>query len=143
MKRRGILHSPLNDLICSLGHGDLLAVTDRGFPLPDPYGVRVVDLGIAEGLPSFSETIEIILDELVIEKVIFAHETERYNPKMIKELFALLDGSVESERVDHSLMKEVVITGTRRPGLGRIVGFIRTGEFTRYTNVLLQCGVAF
>ena len=25
----------------------------------------------------------------------------------------------------------------------RIIGFIRTGEFTKYTNILIECGVAF
>ena len=84
MKRSGILHGELSRLVASLGHGDLLVVGDAG--LPAPAGVPVVDLALKPGVPSFVETVQVILGELVVEKGFANAEQPEVSPDAAAEL---------------------------------------------------------
>ena len=95
MKKKGILNSSLLELIASAGHRDLIAVTDRGFPLPLKAGIKVIDLGIAEGIPSFIDVVSLLADELEVEKIIHAEESLKKCPETVsgvKNLFNTEDG---------------------------------------------------
>jgi D-ribose pyranase len=131
MKRGGILHGELSHVVAQLGHTDLLAVADAGLPIPD--GVRRVDLALVPGVPGFLQTVRALLGEIVVERAVIAQEMASRNPDLHRELREALNGVV-LEEVPHEEVK-------RRVAGARAV--VRTGEWTPYANVLLQCGVAF
>jgi D-ribose pyranase len=131
MKRGGILHGELSHVVAQLGHTDLLAVADAGLPIPD--GVRRVDLALVPGVPGFLQTVRALLGEIVVERAVIAREMASRNPDLHRELREALNGVV-LEEVPHEEVK-------RRVAGARAV--VRTGEWTPYANVLLQCGVAF
>ncbi len=143
MKKNGILNGDLLKLIASAGHGDLIVVTDRGFPLPSGGSeVNVIDLGIAPGLPLFLDIVSLLSEELKIEKIIHAEESLDKCPDIISELKGIFGADLPCRVVPHKRLKETAISGNDRE-LGRVIGFIRTGEFTPYANVILGCGVMF
>ncbi len=142
MKKRGIMHSGLLDLIVSAGHGDLIAVTDRGFPLPLAHGIKVVDLGIAEGIPAFVDIVSLLALELEVEKIIHAEESLKSCPDFMIKVKRLFGPEMLYSVVPHKRFKSLVVSGNDEE-MGRIIGIIRTGEFTAYSNIILQCGVVF
>ena len=142
MKKKGILHSGLLDLVASAGHGDLIAVTDRGFPLPSDKGIKVIDLGIAEGIPSFIDVVSLFADELEVEKIIHAEESLKSCPDTIIKVKKLFESGMPYSVIPHKKFKSLALSGYDRE-TGRVIGFVRTGEFTAYSNIILQCGVVF
>jgi D-ribose pyranase len=161
LKKEGLLNKDLLDLLCVIGHGDYIMVTDRGFPLPSCPYTRVIDLGIVPGYPDFNTIIKAILPEIAVDWLYFTKETMESNPTMISFVKGLLPPYTGISFMDHMDMKEAVLrpetyhertrhlsnaasrSQNQLLNQSRIVGFIRTGEFTKYTNLLIECGVAF
>lgn len=131
MKRTGVLNSDLSYLIATLGHTDLIAVADAGLPIP--VGVRRVDLALVRGVPGFIQTLEAVLDEVVVERAVIASEMARRNPAVYRAVKRLL-GRTPVEEITHRALK-ARLRGAR--------AVVRTGECTPFANILLQCGVAF
>ncbi|MFJ7497427.1 D-ribose pyranase [Streptomyces sp. NPDC097727] len=129
MKKAGILNRHLAGALAELGHGDRVLVCDVGMPIP--RGPRVVDLAFRAGVPSFTEVLDGLLDELVVGGATAAKEVRDANP----EVSALLDTRFpDLELVSHERLKELTADA-------RLV--VRTGEARPYANVLLRCGVFF
>ena len=129
MKKDGIINAQLAYSLARLGHTDRLVVCDAGFPIPpDP---EVVDLAFRFGVPSFEVVLRGLLDELVVEGATAAEEVKEQNPTVHELLGSLLPGL---EFVPHEELKRLSSTV-------RLV--VRTGEATRYANVVLRCGVPF
>ena len=76
----GIINSELLRVMGRMGHGDLLAITDRGFPFPLHSHTETIDLSFTKGMPSFIDVVKPIVEHFEIEEVIIAHETETVNP---------------------------------------------------------------
>lgn len=128
MKKSGILNRHLAGALAVLGHTDLVVVCDAGLPILGPI---VVDLAFRAGTPSFSEVLDGLLEELVVEGAIAAKEVREHNP----EVTAQLDGAFpDLELVPHEEFKA-------RTRQARLV--VRTGESRPYANVILRCGVPF
>lgn len=72
MKKQGILNSHISKVLTDLGHTDTIVIADIGLPVPS--GVPKIDLALKLGVPSFQEIVEIISEDMVIEKVIVAEE---------------------------------------------------------------------
>lgn len=133
MKRRGLLNAPLSGALARLGHTDEIVVADCGLPVPRE--VPVVDLALTFGTPRFLDVLDVLLDELVVERAIAAREVVDANAPCHHELTRRLGGLRDGLRlVDHSDLK-------RRVAGAALV--VRTGEATPFANVLLRCGVAF
>lgn len=129
MKKSGILNRHLAGALAVLGHTDLVVVCDAGLPIPP--GPIVVDLAFRAGTPSFSEVLDGLLEELVVEGAIAAREVRDHNP----EVTAQLDQAFpDLELVPHEEFKA-------RTRQARLV--VRTGEARPYANVILRCGVPF
>jgi len=131
MKKIGILNKEISDVIAGLGHTDQIIICDAGFPIPQ--GVRRIDLALEEGLPSFLDTLRVILKELCVEKIIVEKETKEVSPKRYEEIIELLP-NVEVEVIPHVEFKE---------RSKNVKAIIRTGEFTPYSNVILVAGVIY
>lgn len=78
MKRTGMLNSHISKILSDLGHTDMIAIADAGLPVPD--GVVKIDLALKLGTPRFHEVVEVIAEDMVIEKVIVANEIREGNP---------------------------------------------------------------
>ncbi len=131
MKKTGILNQPISAVIAGMGHKDTLVVADAGLPIP-PETERI-DLALTEGVPTFLETVRVVLTEMEVEKAIVAEEMETVSPQLHAALQELL-GDIPLEVSTHLILKEQ--TRSAR-------AVVRTGEFTPYANVILVAGVVF
>jgi len=131
MKRNGVLHPELLDVIASAGHGDVIVLTDAGLKVPP--AARRIDLGLTCGVPSIVDTIKAVAGELVIESAIVANEVEERNPRVHKLVIAELP--VEPSTVAHAdLMADMA---------SRAYVYVKTGECSAYASVALVCGVNY
>lgn len=133
MKRGGVLNSNLSRIIASMGHTDKLVVCDAGLPIPK--NSDVVDLALTKNIPSFMDTLKVILEELKVEEAILTNELANGNKKFYKEIYSLLSGA-KIKKVNHEKFKEITRNGGN-------VTFVRTGEATPYANIILISGVTF
>lgn len=131
MKKIGVLNKEISDVIAGLGHTDQLIICDAGFPIPD--GVRRIDLALEEGLPSFMDTLRVVLKELSVEKIIVEKETKEVSPHRYEEILEILPDA-EVEVIPHVEFKE---------RSKNVKAIIRTGEFTSYSNLMLISGVVY
>lgn len=84
MKKRGILNSEIATVLSKMGHTDMIVIADCGLPIPDE--VKRIDLALEQGLPSFLKTLDVILEDIVVEKVTLAHEIKDQNPTLDLEV---------------------------------------------------------
>ena len=131
MKKAGVLNQPISSVIAGLGHMDTLVIADAGLPiLPE---TQRIDLALTEGIPSFLDTLRVVLIEMQVEQAIVAEEMLDASPQVYEAIKEML-GDVPIETVTHLIFKEQ--TRSAR-------AVIRTGEFTPYANVILAAGVMF
>lgn len=131
MKKIGVINGPISEVIAKMGHYDMLMVGDAGLPIPP--GVRRIDLALCQGVPSFIQTLRVVLSELKLQSVVVASEMQEVSPELYKKALNELDG-VEVEVVSHEELKAMS---------QKAVAVIRTGEFTPYANIILKSGVVF
>lgn len=128
MKKGGVINQPIAAVISGLGHTDTIAIADAGLPIPAT--TQRIDLALTTGVPSFLETLRVVLSELFVEKAIVAEEMQSVSPQMFAALVEVL-GDVPIELVPHvDFKRETAVTKA----------IIRTGEFTPYANVILVAG---
>jgi D-ribose pyranase len=131
MKKVGTLNRNLSAVLSCMGHTDLLTICDGGFPCPQT--VPCIDLALRGGLPSFLDTLDVILTELQVEKLIIARETREVSPTMYGAILKRFPG-LPVEEMPHVEFKAVAV---------RARATVRTGEFTPYANLILQSGVVY
>ncbi len=131
MKKIGTLNQPLSAVIAGLGHMDQLVIADAGLPIPP--GTQRIDLALKEGIPSFVDALEVILEEVQVESAIIADEMVSASMQVYLQLEELLP-EIPIETIPHEDFK--VLTGEAR-------AIVRTGEFTPYANIILNAGVVF
>ncbi|MEO2202725.1 D-ribose pyranase [Paenibacillus pabuli] len=132
MKRNGILNSHISKILSDLGHTDMIAIADAGLPVPE--GVVKIDVALKLGTPSFQEVVELIADDMVIERVIVAEEIKEGNPAALRFVTEKFGNNAIDASVNHEQFKAL----TRQ-----VKAVIRTGEATPYANCILQSGVHF
>jgi len=131
MKKNGILNQPIACAIAGMGHMDTLCVADAGLPIPAT--TERIDLAVKQGIPSFLDVLDTILDEMQVESAIIAEEMEGRSPAIYQALVERLAG-IPIQKVSHEAFK----TQTKA-----CQAIVRTGEFTPYANVILVAGVVF
>jgi len=139
-----LFNPELLSIFAVAGHGDLIAITDRGFPLPKNMFTRVADLGVSKNIPRVMDIIKPALKMVSIESLILSEEIHVYNPEFVKELEAAIikeDLKIPLTYIPHALFKAKVLQNSTENA--PFHGFIRTGECTKYTNVIIVCGVSF
>ena len=129
MKKKGILNRELAGIFAKLGHTDQIVIADCGLPIP--AGVPCIDLAVKLGTPSFQDILEVVLDDLAVEKAFVAEEIITNN----SHTHAVIASKVSPiETVPHEQFKQL----TKHAKV-----IIRTGEATPYANIILQSGVIF
>ena len=133
MKKSGILNADLARAVAAMGHTDKLVVCDAGLPIPK--GRSVVDLALTTNIPRFLETLEVVLQELEVERVVVADEMQQFDNGVYEGVQRLLP-DVPMDSVPHERFKEITNSD------GNVL-FVRTGEATPYANIILISGVTF
>lgn len=147
MKTKGILHNDLAREVARLGHGDMLVITDRGFPFPRHENTICIDVSVGRDLPRFVDVVKVVLEELEIEKVIIADETKSASPEIYSQLKEIVSqvknkgNAVVEENIPHPEFKDLVLNGGLQGKEVKV--FVKTGEFTPYANIILVSGVDF
>lgn len=130
MKRDGILNQPLSDALASLGHGDLLIVSDAGFPIPTT--VRRIDLALSQDVPDLRTVLGLIDREIIVERVVIAAEMSEFNAPLFTWLGDTFSGCEFDLRPHEEMLTSVA------PSAKAIV---RTGAFDPWGNIGLISGV--
>jgi D-ribose pyranase len=131
MKKTPLLNAQLSHTIASLGHHDKLVIADAGLPIP-PQVTRI-DLALTQGVPGFLETLQVVLTEMQVDRIILAEETGQVSPHIAEKIQDLLPDT-PVQRVSHEAFKELTHSAC---------AVVRTGEFTPYANIILVSGVVF
>ncbi len=97
MRKTVLLNSMVSNVISEMGHTDMLTVGDCGLPIPE-Y-VERIDLALKLGVPSFLETLDTILEELCVERIILAEEIKTASPEMEKAVLSRFGDKVKVEYV--------------------------------------------
>lgn len=130
MKKTAVLNTQVSAVIAELGHFDTIMIGDAGMPVP--AGTPKIDLAVTLGLPRFIEVLRNVLTELQIQRVVLAEEIKTSNPAQLRAIEELVD--VPIDFIPHEDMKA---------HLARDKAFIRTGEATPFSNIILESGVTF
>jgi D-ribose pyranase len=128
MKRTGIINGPISSVIAHLEHTDMLTVADAGLPTPET--AQRIDLALKQGVPGFLETLEVVLQEMYVERAYVSEDILRVSPQIYRGIRELL-GDVPIETCPHVEFKQMSAGGK---------AIIRTGEYTPYANVILVAG---
>lgn len=131
MKKTTVINTHLSTVIAGMGHMDWLSVGDAGMPVP--AGTEKIDLALTKQLPSFIDVLKNILSEMEVQKIYLADEIKDQNPDQLKAIQELLPG-IPVVFVPHSQLKK---------DLSKTHAFVRTGEMTPYSNIILESGVTF
>ncbi len=131
MKRGRILNAELSKAIATMGHGDLFIVCDAGFPIPlDRWRV---DLAITHNVPDLYGVLDLVLTELIVEKVLYAEDLRTHNTPLLDRLRTTFDGTgAELEAVPHARMLGDLAHGAKV--------IVRTGAYNPWGNIGLVCG---
>jgi D-ribose pyranase len=131
MKKHGILNSHISKILADLGHTDTIVIADVGLPIPKD--VPKIDLALIIGVPSFQDVVNMIAEDMVIEKIIVAEELAANNKETSQYLNDRFK-EIDKEEISHEQFK--IITEHAKV-------IIRTGEAKPYANCILQSGVNF
>ncbi|MBS3995273.1 MAG: D-ribose pyranase [Alkaliphilus sp.] len=139
MKKGILINSEISYAIAKMGHMDMLTVCDSGLPIPKE--VQRIDVAIKEGLPSFIETLNTIIEELIIEEVVIAKETREVSliiyekiMETIKNIECRDNVKIKVTEIDHESFKQLT---------KQSLCIVRTGEYSPYANIILKSGVLF
>lgn len=131
MKNQKLLNAEIIREIAAVGHTQSIVVCDAGLPVP--RGVKVIDLALVKGIPTFVDVLEAICSELVVESYIYAAEADEVNSRIVGAMQCCLSG-LTATVVPHERLKEM----SKEANV-----IIRTGECSSYANVILVAGVNF
>lgn len=127
MLKTDILNAPLLSALAALGHTDTVVIADCGLPIP--AGPILIDLALVRGTPSFTEILDVLSRNLVIESSTLASEAR--------------GTGIQEICVEHGLNANFISHEQLKARLPRAKVVVRTGEVTPYANVILHCGVDF
>ncbi|MDR1534760.1 MAG: D-ribose pyranase [Planctomycetota bacterium] len=147
MKTKGLLNSDLLRVIARMGHGDMIAIGDRGCPFPSHDRTACIDLSVSRGIPAVVDVVKAVLEDLEVEKAIIADETGKVSPRIHEAFLEILStkrnkgNPIAVEYIGHTEFKDLFLNGSLR---GReMKAFVKTGEFTPFANLILVSGVDF
>lgn len=131
MKKSGILNAELAETVARLGHNELIVVSDAGLPVPS--NVLRIDLAVTPDVPLVETVLSLLGSEIVAERILITQEMTEHTPHVVQAVDAFFSG-VPVETISHKQLLEL---------LPRCKAVIRTGEFSPYANVVIDCGVTY
>jgi len=128
LKEDRLLNPDICHVVAALCHTQYLVIADPGLPIPE--NVRVIDISIKKGIPSFIDVLTAVKEEFVIESYIYALEMEAANRCLFDEMNDLLK-ELPSKKISHNDFKGLL------PNASAI---IRTGECILCLLAVSICG---
>lgn len=139
MKKSLLLNAELSYLIATLGHSDEITIGDAGLPIDE--SVQRIDLALTQGIPSFLDTVRVILSEMQVQAVLLANEFAQVSPDLHSELLSELHR--EQQKTGQPIAIEYLSHDEFKTRTVASRAVVRTGECTPYANVIFQSGVVF
>jgi D-ribose pyranase len=133
MKKQGVLNASVCRVIAQMGHTDKMIICDAGLPIP--RSIETIDLAVTANIPRFLDVLRVVLEEGCFEAAVVAAEMEKYNPTVYGETVKVLEG-IPMSKVPHEEFKRMGSNGSTSV-------YIRTGEVSPFSNVILISGVTF
>ena len=106
MKKTKVINSDISRVIAQMGHFDKLSIGDAGMPVPRT--TEKIDLAVTNGVPSFMEVLNNVLEELAVQRIYLAEEIKTANAQQLKAIKKLINDDVEIKFIAHSEMKEML-----------------------------------
>ena len=131
MKKHGIINSSIATTLSMMGHTDTITISDSGLPINQ--SVKRIDLAYKPSEPAFLSIVDVIKDDMVIEKITLAEEIKSENPTIYKALLQMFN-NIPIEYVSHEEFKRLTTSSK---------AVVRTGEMTPFANIILHSGVNF
>ncbi len=128
MKKGGILHPGICQLLASTGHTDYITICDRGFPVPD--GPKRIDLALVDGIPTVPDVLRAIAAEWSLDRVIITQEMTEASPQQVEAIRQIV-GDAPLQVVSHLELKHLSHSAK---------GTIRTGDITPWGNIIVVSG---
>lgn len=123
----GIINPAINSLLSRVRHTNALIVSDGGFPTFP--GVETIDISLIAGMPRVIDVVRAVLTNFSCTRAVMASEFRSVSaPEIMRSYNDVLAG-ITVDWEPHTALK------ARAPG---VVGIIRTGDTTRFGNVLLE-----
>lgn len=127
MTETGILNREIAAEMAKMGHTDRLLIADAGLAIPNT--TKVIDLSLAENVPTAVDVLKVILQHFSVEGIILSEATHAVSPSREKEFKDCFGEDIPCEVVTHPHFRD---------DLTRTVKFaIRTGDFTANSNIIL------
>ncbi|OQX93171.1 MAG: D-ribose pyranase [Tenericutes bacterium 4572_104] len=139
MKRGILLNSKISSVISTMGHTDSLTIGDAGLPIPE--STERIDLALKAGIPSFTDVLTTVLEELCVERVLLAQEIKEINPKGFAEISRIL--KQYEEKSGFNIKIEFTSHENFKKETSSSKAVVRTGEIKPYANIILYSGVVF
>jgi len=114
-----------------MGHTDQIVICDAGYPIPND--ANRIDLAFRRNNPQFFDVLDVIMEELIVEKIVIAQEVETNSPHTHHNIITRFP-TIEIDKITHEQFKLVAMNSK---------AYIRTGECTPYANIILIAGVDF
>jgi D-ribose pyranase len=128
MKKGGILHPGICELLAATGHTDYITICDRGFPVPE--GPRRIDLALVDNVPTVPDVLRAIAAEFTLNRVVIAQEMTEISPQHVEAIRSII-GEVPLEIISHLELKHLSRTAKAT---------IRTGDTTPWGNIIIVSG---
>ena len=123
----GIINPAINSLLSRVRHTNTLIITDWGFPYM--AGVETIDISLVAGTPRVVDVLRAIRTNFNCGKGVMAEEFRQVS-------------SAETLRSYEELLEGVAIVWEPNASLKararEVVGVIRTGDTTRFGNIILE-----
>lgn len=139
MKKTTLLNAPLSHCIATLGHTDSITICDAGLPIP--CQVERIDLALTAGVPSFLQTLDVVINEMFVERAVIAEEIKTKNPHILTALLSRFNQLEASQ--GNKIQLEFVPHETFKQHSQNSKAIVRSGECSPYANVILYSGVPF
>jgi D-ribose pyranase len=123
----GILNPAINSLLSRVRHTNTLIISDRGFPYM--AGVEIVDISLVSGIPQILDVLSAIRLNFNCARGVMASEFREVNSDEIVRRYEQITTDISLTWEPHIALK------ARASG---VVGIIRTGDTTRFGNILLE-----
>jgi D-ribose pyranase len=134
MKKHGIFNKELMTAIADLGHTEIIVIGDAGVPVADSS--KKIDLAISEDLPTIAQVLDLVMDELIFERVVVAEEQKLYNPVHFENVSRLAHERYDTMEIETLAHEEFMATY-----LPNAKFIVRTGDLMPWGNVVLQAGI--
>lgn len=127
MLKTGILNPHVLELIARIRHTNTLVISDWAFPYwPE---IETVDISLTHNIPTVLDVLDLLTPVFKIGRIWQADEFAANNTQDVIDRYTRSFGEIPVTRESHIDFKKRVPNA---------IGLIRTGDATKYGNIILE-----